>query len=259
MVDSSSTSTRSSLFAIPSYDDALFKRIHEAPTYLTKHENEESANQILKVFSAITILHLLLLFIMKMLIPSSSSQTQKSKQETSKAAWKASYQLTNLLVNLLLGSLGIYYELLSNSHTDHSILNKIIGYSEIRYFAIIQIGYQLWALPIGILFVGEQTSMIIHHVAVIAVASVSCFLTCGFRYFNPYFYGFIEISSVPLSVMNAFKNNREWIKKYPGLYSKVRLVFGLTFLLVRVIIWTPVSILCLVCVSSGFECLSILT
>ena len=243
MVDSSSTSTRSSLFAIPSYDDALFKRIHEAPTYLTKHENEESTHKILQVLAAITILHLLLLFIMKML-PSSSSQ--KSKQEQSKAAWKASYQLTNLLVNLLLGSLGIYYELLSNSHTDHSILNKIIGYSEIRYFAIIQIGYQLWALPIGILFVGEQTSMIIHHVAVIAVASVSCFLTCGFRYFNPYFYGFIEISSVPLSVMNAFKNNPEWIKKYPGVYSKVRLVFGLTFLLVRVIIWTPVSsILCL--------------
>eukprot|EP00956_Cyclotella_meneghiniana_P007901 scaffold10488_cov67-Cyclotella_meneghiniana.AAC.18 len=133
---------------------------------------------------------------MKML-PSSSSQ--KSKHEQSKAAWKASYQLTNLLVNLLLGSLGIYYELLSNSHTDHSILNKIIGYSEIRYFAIIQIGYQLWALPIGILFVGEQTSMIIHHVAVIAVA---------------------KISSVPLSVMNAFKNNPEWIKKYPGVYSK---------------------------------------
>ena len=164
--------------------------------------------------------------------------SKKDKEGASKAAWKASYQLTNLLVNLCLGTLGIYYEL-SGSRVDHSIENKIIGYSDIRYFAIIQIGYQLWALPIGILFVGETTSMIIHHVAVICVASTSTFLTCGFRYYIPFFYGVIEISSVPLSVMNAFKNNPDWIKKYPGIYGKVRLLFGVTFLLVRVVLWTP--------------------
>lgn len=39
--------------------------------------------------------------------------------------------------------------------------------------------------------------------------------------------------------MNAFKNNPEWIKAYPVMYSQVRLLFGLTFLLVRVVFWTP--------------------
>lgn len=152
---------------------------------------------------------------------------------------KASYQLTNLLVNLSLGLLGIYYELFSGSQVDHSIANKIMGHPELRYFAIIQIGYQLWGLPIGIFCVNETSSMIVHHVAVICVASTSTFLTCGFRYFTPFFYGVIEISSVPLSVMNSFKNNPDWITRYPNLYGKVRLVFGLTFLAVRVVFWTP--------------------
>ena len=82
--------------------------------------------------------------------------------------------------------------------------------------------------------------MIIHHLAVICVGSVTAFISCGFRYYTPFFYGMIEISSVPLSVMNAFKNNPEWIKAYPGVYSKVRLVFGITFLIVRVVLWTPI-------------------
>ena len=221
-----------SLFAIPPYDTALFQRIHETPTYLSDNENDESIHNILSVAAIITVLHLVLLLIMKAFI------SKKDKKESSKAAWKASYQLTNLFVNLCLGTLGIYYEL-SSSRVDHSIENKIVGYSDIRYFAIIQIGYQLWALPIGILFVGETTSMIIHHVAVICVASTSTFLTCGFRYYIPFFYGVIEISSVPLSVMNAFKNNPDLIKNYPGIYGKVRLLFGVTFLLVRVVLWTP--------------------
>ena len=227
--------TSSSYFALPTYDAALFVKIHETPTFLPPHENEESRRGILIVTAVITLVHLILLGAIKLYIGNTKGEDKKSN---SQAAWKASYQLTNLLVNLTLGVLGIYFEL-SGSHTDHSVVHKIGGYPEIRYFALIQIGYQLWALPVGIFFVGETTSMIVHHVAVICVASTSAFLSCGFRYFTPFFYGVIEISSVPLSVMNAFKNNPEWIKAYPVMYSQVRLLFGLTFLLVRVVFWTP--------------------
>lgn len=218
----------SSLFAIPTYDSSLFQRINELPTYLPPSTNEESIRDILSITATITILHIILLLIL---------QRQLGKAP-SKSAWKASYQLTNLLVNLSLGSLGIYYEL-SASHTDPSILNKITGYTDTRYFATIQIGYQLWALPIGIWFVDETTSMMVHHVAVICVASTSAFVTCGFRYFTPFFYGVIEISSVPLSIMNAFKNNPTWMDRYPSWYANVRLLFGVTFLVVRVVLWTP--------------------
>ena len=82
--------------------------------------------------------------------------------------------------------------------------------------------------------------MLFHHVAVICVASVSAFVTQGFRYYTPYFYGLIEISSVPLSVVNSFKHNKHWIKAYPEAYTAVRMVFALSFLLVRVVLWTPI-------------------
>lgn len=239
------TSSTYNLFAIPSYDEALFAKIHEASTFLPQHENEESIRGILYVTAVIAVLHY---FILLLIIRTNyrrggfkaneSTEETKEKQKQSLSAWKASYQCTNLLVNLTLGCLGIYFEL-SSQHNDRSITSKIIGYPAIRYFAIIQIGYQLWALPVGVLKVGETPSMIVHHLAVICVAGVSAFLSCGFRYFTPFFYGVIEISSVPLSVMNAFKNNPRWIERYPSLYSNVRLLFGVTFLIVRVVLWTP--------------------
>lgn len=56
---------------------------------------------------------------------------------------------------------------------------------------------------------------------------------------SQYFYGVIEISSVPLSVMNSFKNNKDWIIRYPQAYSLVRFIFSASFLIFRVILWTP--------------------
>ena len=44
---------------------------------------------------------------------------------------------------------------------------------------------------------------------------------------------------MPLSIMNSFKNNKDWIKKYPKAYSRVRIIFAASFLIVRVFLWTP--------------------
>ena len=104
-----------------------------------------------------------------------------------KAAMKASYQLTNLLVNFALGMSGILYVM--NIDWGESMTNKIIGYAHLKYFSVAQVGYQLWALPVGLFFVGEERAMIVHHVSVICVCSVSAFVSCGFRYYTPYFYG----------------------------------------------------------------------
>jgi hypothetical protein len=225
------------LFSIPQYDAALFSHIHSLPTYLYADENSSSIREIGTIAAIITCVHLALLTIFQRINFNNNRDNDKTK--ASKAAWTASYQLTNFLVNFYLGSMGICHEILLSYEQQDSIEHKITGYIHTKHFAITQIAYQLWALPIGILFIGEQTSMIVHHVAVICVASTSAFLTCGFRYFIPFFYGVIEISSVPLSVMNAFKNNPDWIMRYPGVYANVRLLFGITFLLVRVVLWTP--------------------
>jgi hypothetical protein len=224
------------------YDPALFDEIHKVSTFLPAEENEDSIRLIAFVMGVITVLHLVLLYAVKLWQHSVRGDVKKmpadEREAASLAAWKGSYQMTNLLVNLALGCVGIYYQLV-HVPWDESTMNKIAGYEHVKLFAIAQVGYQAWALPIGLFFVGETREMLIHHVAVICVGSVSAFVHCGFRYFTPYFYGAIEISSVPLSIMNSFKNNKHWIKAYPEMYSAVRLVFALSFLLVRTILWTP--------------------
>jgi hypothetical protein len=231
---------------IPKYDASLFSEIHQLPTFLPAEENEDTLRMIASVIGVITVMHLFLLWIVKVWMgfkrdkvgDRAASSSSASAEDASRAAWKASYQLTNLLVNLVLGCMGIYYQI-NHVPWGESAMNKIVGYEHVKHFAVGQIGYQLWALPIGIFFVDETPTMLVHHVAVICVCSVSAFVTCGFRYYTPYFYGLIEISSVPLSIMNSFKNNKHWIKAYPEAYSLVRLVFALAFLLVRVVLWTP--------------------
>ncbi len=221
---------------LPKYNPALFSEIHKMSTFLDPENNSDSIRFIAYVAGVITIAHLLLLQVVKAILEH-RGESAADKEKASAAAWKASYQLTNFLVNLVLGCLGIYFQM--KLPWDASTMDKIVGYEHVKLFAVGQIGYQLWALPIGIIFIGETKQMIIHHVAVICVCSTSAFIRCGFRYYNPYFYGLIEISSVPLSIMNAFKDNKHWIKLYPEVYSTVRLVFGCLFLLVRVVLWTP--------------------
>ena len=154
------------------YDADVFGRIHSLPTFTSEAENEESIRFILRVILGITVVNLAMLLLMRYLFNS-----------TGKAAWKTSYQVTNLLANATLGLYGIYVHL--NLESNETLQNKIHGYPHMKEFALGQMGYQLWAIPVGILFVDETTSMLIHHVAVICVASTSAFLTAGFRYYNP--------------------------------------------------------------------------
>jgi hypothetical protein len=121
-----------------------------------------------------------------------------------------------------------------------STTEKIIGHEGLKFFAICQLGYQLWALPVGAFLIREPREMIVHHVAVMCVAQFGAFYHCGFRYFHPFFFGVVELSSVPLSIMNSFKNNESLIVAHPLMYRAVRWAFGVTFLLVRVVFWTPV-------------------
>jgi hypothetical protein len=224
---------------VPKYDPELFGEIHQLSTFLPPEENNDSIRSMVRVAGVVAVAHLALLQIVKLWMGTAAAG-KKSPEETkaaSFAALKASYQLTNLLVNLALGVLGIYhYAIIPRGE---SVRDKIVGYEHVKLFAVGQVGYQLWGLALGVFFVGELPSMIVHHVAVICVGSVSAFLHCGFRYYIPFFYGLIEISSVPLAVMNAFKNNKHWIKAYPEMYTAVRTAFAVTFLLVRVILWTP--------------------
>ena len=157
------------------------------------------------------------------------------------------YQITNVAFNLCIGTIGVYLEYwvlptLSSFHG--TSLDRITyNHEELYLVSAMQLGYNFWAIPVGLFYVGEDTQMLMHHLAVVISTSFSGFMTAGFRYYTPFFYGIMELSSLPLSLMNAFKDNPEWIKNYPGAYLCVRVAFAVCFLFIRVYMcayrWPP--------------------
>lgn len=119
---------------------------------------------------------------------------------------KVCYQLTNLCANFVLSISGIYFQywrLPANVTEEESSQ----GFKEFIFMSSFQMGFQFWAIPVGLVHVNESAAMLAHHVTVICVSAMSGFLRNGFRYWTPFFYGVIEVSSIPLSVMNFFKDN----------------------------------------------------
>ncbi|GAX11356.1 hypothetical protein FisN_22Lh026 [Fistulifera solaris] len=152
---------------------------------------------------------------------------------------KNCYTATNFVANLILTCAGFYYEfryIMGSSATEEE---KTQGYEPLVFLSCFQLGFQFWAIPVGFFYVNESPAMLAHHFTVIAVAIMSGFLRNGFRYWTAFFYGVIELSSLPLSIMNYFKENPSLIAKYPGWYDTIRLVFAGAFLLVRIILFVP--------------------
>jgi len=151
---------------------------------------------------------------------------------------KLAYQITNALFNLCIGLIGLYleYQVLPKlpSYLGTSVDRIPWNHEELYLVSAMQLGYQFWAIPTGIFAVGESITMIFHHFAVVISTSLSGFMTVGFRYYTPFFYGVMELSSLPLAVMNAFKDQPEWIKRYPGVFDVSRVVFAVSFLVIRV-------------------------
>lgn len=156
-------------------------------------------------------------------------------------ARKMSYQLTNFLTNLVLAGAGLYYEFvepLEDGGSSKTVEYTVRNHQPLVFFSCFQIGYQLWAIPIGI-SVKESLPMLLHHVTVVIICAMSGFMVNGFRYYTPFFYGTIEVSSLPLAVMNAFKDHPEYIKQYPTAYRYTRYLFAALFLYVRLVLFVP--------------------
>lgn len=161
-----------------------------------------------------------------------------SKNVSTAARRKISYQATSLCACVILSVMGLYYEY----HLDNkglTVEEKIQGHEHLVLLSSFQLGFQLWAIPVGIFHVDESPVMILHHLTVVAVAIMTGFLRNGFRYWIPFYFGIFELSTIPLSIMNFFKEFPSLIDQYPGLYLKVRLTFCGTFLYVRILMLAP--------------------
>ena len=197
---------------------------------------------------------------------SSSTPTHQTPWTFSKSErQKLCYQMTNFIVNLCFSGWGLYYEFVYNGSNTRSILSSsssssllllqtppqqqsdripveatIVGYNDFVYISAAQIGYQLWSIPIGIYLIQESIPMIVHHVTVIVCASMSGFLRYGFRYYTPFFYGMVELSSLPLAMMNAFKDHPNTLQYYyPKTNANIRYLFAAIFLYIRIVLFIP--------------------
>ena len=231
--------------------------LHDNVALLPADQLLTSARRIASVVAIISTLYSFLVVFIR-------SARRMMVQDVSRKAlphvteWKTAYQITNLLVNLGLGLLGIYhYNYTVTKPSDTPTAARVEGWEDMSTFAELQIAYQLWAIPVGVFLVNEHGAMLFHHVCVIVVGSMSAFFTNGFRYFTPFFYGLIEISSVPLAVMNAFKGNPELSQRYPLANQLIRFVFSVSFLTVRFFMWMPNIVRYLhVAAMLGFTCRS---
>jgi len=204
----------------------------------------------------LSILYNLSSFGVHWFIPADSDRASKRKVQ---------YQITNFCMNTFFAILGVYYEifvtrpLVRQYQLDHpskvpsTLASRILapydppidvqdvlqGHLELQYLSFLQLGFQLWGIPMGLFFVKEPVSMLCHHVAVVLVTSMSACCTNGLRFWTPFFYGLMELSSVPLTIMNVFKDHPNWIQRYPDAYLGIRLLFAALFLHIRIFMCTP--------------------
>jgi len=145
-----------------------------------------------------------------------------------------SYYFVHLLAALVLGIYGLSVYPFQPGFEDLEAREKIINFFEMIPFGEMQIAYQIWSLPAGILFVPEPVAMLVHHSIVIVLGSVVAFSTNAFRYYAPFFFGIVEISSIPLSIVNVFKSDKSLQDRFPTTNALFSGAFALSFLYIRV-------------------------
>lgn len=205
-------------------------KFHDEPIFLpAEYIKGTLLPAVFTVAAVLTILYLITFQFVHKLVPADASAAKKSK---------VCYQITNVCFNTCCSILGLYIEywvLPSHPVYNAPSIDKVVGLEyETYWLSALQLGYQLWAIPVGIFYVNESFEMLLHHLAVVASTSLSGFMFIGFRYYVSFYYGVMEISSLPLSAMNAFKDNPEWKKKYPKMAELSRVIFAITFLWIRV-------------------------
>jgi len=159
---------------------------------------------------------------------------------------KTCYQLTNLCFNLSIGLIGAYqYYWVLPTLPAYNATNSVDQiphlFDEFYLMPAMQLGYQAWSIPIGTLYANESKEMILHHCGVIFAASCGAFSHFGFRYWLPFFFGLFELSSVPLAIINMFKEHPDAAKRHPILNHVSRVSFVVMFLYIRVWMWLPVG------------------
>lgn len=236
-----------------SYYDTLAS-FHEDPVLLPGSIVSDSFQFIVCAVAVVSSLHLT--FYTVLLQRSVTSINKKpADDETAETlikrnVMKASYQATNFCVNVFLGSYGMYHMLtqpyptpsptiaqrllippfLSNIPLQFQILDN----HQFGIFGVFQIAYNLWAVPVGYFCIGESPLMLAHHFAAIYTGFMVSNFSHGFRYHAPMLYGCMELSSVPLAIVNYLQDHKEWTKRHLSTtFNLMKVLFAVMFLWLR--------------------------
>ena len=115
-----------------------------------------------------------------------------------------------------------------------------------------------WDIPAALLTPAlRQPQMILHHIGMITLAAFSMGIFSNgvqlFEYYIPFYFGFIEISSLPLTIVDLFHPRHKAWKAYLTsderpkwlmTFNKgCRLVFAILFMLIRTLAFPYVSVM----------------
>ncbi len=97
-------------------------------------------------------------------------------------------------------------------------------------------GYQIFNI-IVCLFLSEfrTLTMLGHHVVTLILAHVG--LRPYLHYYAIFFFGIAEFTNVPLTFVDIFKYFPDIAVRHPVINKYSRIVFGVTFVLIRLVLW----------------------
>jgi len=150
---------------------------------------------------------------------------------------KVSIQLTNLIVNVFFSALGIYYYSILPPRSE--VTNVVFGWNDQAIFSSSMFGYQIWSFLMEIFIMRKINGMLLHHFFAGCTSLITIICSISFRYDGHFYFGMVELSSVPLAFVNIMKNNPSLMEKHTKLYFYLRLSFAVSFLILRIFMFIP--------------------
>jgi hypothetical protein len=155
------------------------------------------------------------------------------------------YQLCGAIAISYLAIAGIvgWYRLDEAWDYEHIDADQIYGRS-LHYEEHIvapMLWYQIWNTIFCLLLAEYRDPVMIAHHAVTALL-VYMTLHPFLQHYGIFFFGVPEVTSIPLTLVDIFKQFPDLRDKFSTLNSAARWVFGLSFLVVRLVLWSRVCL-----------------
>lgn len=188
-----------------------------------------------------------LLFIFTIVVIERSTLTGMRGARGTRASLLIAYEATTLACNLYLSVAGLLAWLpfapfaAEGERAASERLQADVPYVR-SHILVPMIAHCLWDL---VLYVSipelRQLPLIVHHLVTALLGYLALYPVAFAHYYDIYFAGVAEVSNVPLSLLEVFKLLPQLSDRYPRARKLARTAFGVSFCLLRLIMWPIVS------------------